>query len=234
MRKLILVLLLIPILSFSQKQTIVELTHDQSQDINYYRSIKNNTKVLNYILADGNKVSVGDTLIIGLPTSQSSTSNTYAGGSYGTLATGLARTNTKTKKEFEFVQRGRPAGFGSVMGSLGGEGPSMAGADLANEVAKVDEIKVVHKGSKKKPLKVILVIGEINGRAFGLNKYLSVLDAELAISYGEIRLNNAKMTRAEAIAKLKESKELLDLELMSKEEYDKIRTELTPVITGKK
>ena len=229
MKNLIYLILLIPIISLSQKKTILELTHDQSQDINYYKTVKNNTQVLNYILADGNKLSVGDTLIIGLPTSQSSTSNTYAGGAG---VAGVARTNTRSRKEFEFVQRGRPAGFGNVMGALGGQGPSMAGADLANEVAKIDEMKVVHKGSKKKPLQVILVIGEINGRAFGVNKYLSVLDAELAISYGEIKLKNAKMTRAEAIAKLKESKELLDLELMSKEEYDKIRTELTPIIRG--
>tara|TARA_B100000767_G_C19548779_1_gene444016 strand:+ start:59 stop:751 length:693 start_codon:yes stop_codon:yes gene_type:complete len=229
MKNLIYLILLIPIISLSQKKTILELTHDQSQDINYYKTVKNNTQVLNYILADGNKLSVGDTLIIGLPSSQSSTSNTYAGGAG---VAGVARTNTRSRKEFEFVQRGRPAGFGNVMGALGGQGPSMAGADLANEVAKIDEMKVVHKGSKKKPLQVILVIGEINGRAFGVNKYLSVLDAELAISYGEIKLKNAKMTRAEAIAKLKESKELLDLELMSQEEYDKIRTELTPIIRG--
>jgi hypothetical protein len=229
MKNLTYLILLIPIISLSQKKTILELTHDQSQDINYYKTVKNNTQVLNYILADGNKVSVGDTLIIGLPTSQSSISNTYVGGAG---IAGVARTNTRSKKEFEFVQRGRPAGFGNVMGALGGEGPSMAGADLANEVVKIDEMKVVHKGSKKKPLQVILVIGEINGRAFGINKYLSVLDAELAISYGEIKLKNAKMTRAEAIAKLKESKELLDLELMTQEEYDKIRTELTPIIRG--
>tara|TARA_B110000003_G_C16446781_1_gene456280 strand:- start:60 stop:752 length:693 start_codon:yes stop_codon:yes gene_type:complete len=229
MKNLIYLILLIPIISLSQKKTILELTHDQSQDINYYKTVKNNTQVLNYILADGNKLSVGDTLIIGLPSSQSSTSNTYAGGAG---VAGVARTNTRSRKEFEFVQRGRPAGFGNVMGALGGQGASMAGADLANEVAKIDEMKVVHKGSKKKPLQVILVIGEINGRAFGVNKYLSVLDAELAISYGEIKLKNAKMTRAEAIAKLKESKELLDLELMTQEEYDKIRTELTPIIRG--
>ena len=120
------------------------------------------------------------------------------------------------------------------MGALGGEGPSMAGVGLANEVVKVAEMKVVHKGSKKKPLQVILVIGEINGRAFGVNKFLSVLDTELAISYGEIKLKNAKMTRAEAIAKLKESKELLDLELMTQEEYDAIRKELTPIIRNSK
>ena len=232
MKRFTLIFMLLPFLLIGQKKPILELTYDQSQDINYYKTVKNNTQVLNYILADGNKVSVGDTLIIGLPTSQSSTSSTYAGGTGAVYSVGVARTNTRTKKEFEFVQRGRPAGFGNVMGALGGEGPSMAGVGLANEVVKVAEMKVVHKGSKKKPLQVILVIGEINGRAFGVNKFLSILDTELAISYGEIKLKNAKMTRAEAIAKLKESKELLDLELMTQEEYDKIRTELTPIIRG--
>ncbi len=38
------------------------------------------------------------------------------------------------------------------------------------------------------------------------------------------------MTRAEAIAKLKEAKERLDLEMMTQEEYDKLKKELTPII----
>lgn len=38
------------------------------------------------------------------------------------------------------------------------------------------------------------------------------------------------ITREEAIAKLKESKDLLDLEMISQEEYDKIKTDLTPII----
>ena len=41
-------------------------------------------------------------------------------------------------------------------------------------------------------------------------------------------------SREEAIAKLKEAKDLLDLEMMSQEEYDKIKAELTPIIMGGK
>ena len=38
------------------------------------------------------------------------------------------------------------------------------------------------------------------------------------------------MTREEAIAKLREAKELLDLEMMSQEDYDALKKELSPII----
>lgn len=38
------------------------------------------------------------------------------------------------------------------------------------------------------------------------------------------------ITRDDAIAILKDNKDLLDLEMISQEEYDKIKTELTPII----
>ena len=75
-----------------------------------------------------------------------------------------------------------------------------------------------------------MVLGEINGRAFGINKYLSVMDTELAIESGEILLKNRKMTRDEAIAKLKEAKELMEIDMMTKEEFEELKKELTPII----
>ncbi|SIT98220.1 hypothetical protein SAMN05660493_02958 [Epilithonimonas bovis DSM 19482] len=59
------------------------------------------------------------------------------------------------------------------------------------------------------------------------------MDTELAIESGEILLKNRKMTREEAIAKLKEAKELMEIDMMSKEEFDELKKELTPVITNK-
>ena len=40
------------------------------------------------------------------------------------------------------------------------------------------------------------------------------------------------MSREEAIAKLMESRNLLDLEMMTIVEYNKIKKELTPIIKG--
>ena len=97
--------------------------------------------------------------------------------------------------------------------------------------AIINEIKVFHKGNKKKPLYVVLELVEPNGNAFvALTKRLSVMDAEFALKYGEIIPVNAKMTKEAAIAKLKEAKELMELDLMSKEDYDKLRKELSPLI----
>jgi len=209
---------------FSQNKFIKSMSFEQSQDINFFKNVKNNTKLGEYITASGNSVKVGDTLIIGSPTSSYSTSNTVGGGTN----IGYGRTKTRYAKEFEFVQLGRPAGLGAIMS--GSEKPAMAGINLSQEVVLVKEMKTYHKGSKKKPLYVVIVLGEINGRAFGLNKYLSVMNTELAIESGEILLKNRKMTREEAIAKLREAKELLDLEMMSQEDYDALKKELSPII----
>ena len=109
----------------------------------------------------------------------------------------------------------------------------MADNSLKNTTVVVNEIKTYHRGSKNKPLYVVMVLGEINGRAFGINKFLSVMDTELAIESGEVLLKNSKMTREEAIAKLKEAKELMEIDVMSKEEFEQLKKELTPIIINK-
>jgi len=57
------------------------------------------------------------------------------------------------------------------------------------------------------------------------------INIEDAIKNGEIETTG--LSRKQAIAKLKESKELLDLDMISKEEYEKIKKELTPIIMKK-
>jgi len=95
----------------------------------------------------------------------------------------------------------------------------------------IEKISVSHtKLSKKSPLSIFLTVREpdlptmVNKRTIG--------DLEHAILLGEIISPNAPMTRVEAIAKLKESKDLLELEIIAQEEYDKIKAELTPIIRG--
>ena len=64
-----------------------------------------------------------------------------------------------------------------------------------------------------------LVLVELNNRAIGIYKHLTVSDVENALAYGEIKLQNMPLSREEAIVKLKEAKELLDLEIISIQEY---------------
>ena len=135
---------------------------------------------------------------------------------------------------YEFIKMGRPAGFGSIMSSLNGDDAAMASNSLKNSIAVVTEIKAYHRGSKKKPLYLVMVLGEVNGRAFGINKYLSVMNTELALESGEVLLKNRKKTRAEAIQELKDAKELLEIDMLTKEEFELLKKELGPIIRAKK
>jgi chaperonin cofactor prefoldin len=58
-------------------------------------------------------------------------------------------------------------------------------------------------------------------------KYL-IADFEAAIKFGEIV--TSIMTKKKAIDKLKERKELLDLEIITQDEYDELKNSLTPFI----
>jgi len=60
----------------------------------------------------------------------------------------------------------------------------------------------------------------------GLSNYW--IEIEAAIKDGEIETTG--LNREEAIAKLKEAKNPLDFDLIDKEEYEKIKTELTSII----
>ena len=55
---------------------------------------------------------------------------------------------------------------------------------------------------------------------------------EKALESGELINPKAAMTREQAITELKKAKELLDLEMMTQEEYDKLKNELAPIIKG--
>ncbi len=216
---------------FAQKE-LDSLSYSNSQNINFFKHVKNNTQVKTYITAGNNTIQVGDTIVLGAPTSQELNSRTYSGSYGNTTSVGASNTRSTSNTTYEYIKLGRPAGFGSIMNAMSGEADYMADVSYKNTKVIVKEIKAYHRGSKKKPLYLVLVLGEINDRAFGVNKYLSVMDTELAIEYGEVQLLNRKMTRAEAITKLKEAKELYEIEMMSKDEFDALKLELGPIIKG--
>ena len=224
---------LLTISNLNAQREIDSLTYENTQDIEFFKNIKNRTLVKKYRTINDNVIRIGDTVVLGNPTNQELSSKTYT-GSYGNKARGgISKTRSTTKKTYEFVKMGRPAGFGSIMTAMNGDAQVMASNSLKNTTAIVTEIKAYHRGSKKKPLYLIMVLGEMNGKAFGINKYLSVMNTELAIESGEILLKNRKMTREEAILKLKEAKELMEIDMMDKEEFEKLKKKLRPIIIKK-
>lgn len=208
---------------------INELTYKNTQNSEVFQRIKNNTRILKYTADDGSIFKLGDTLVIGAPSGN--ITNTTAAGVGNTF--GIGKAKSRTKSNFQTIIMGRPAGVASIMSAMAGEAPQNADASMQGEVVIIAEMKVAHKGSKKKPLELIILLGEPNGRAFGMNKYMSVVDYEKSVLAGEIRSINAPLNRDEAIAKLKESKDLMDLGIIDAAEYDKIKAELTPIILNK-
>ncbi len=215
--------------SFAQSE-IEELTFDDTQNSEVFRTIRNNTKVLRYIAADGAVLQAGDTLILGYPSG--STTSTTGIGVGEKVGVGVAR--SQTQNNYAMIFYGKQGGMSTILNATTpGEGAENVGANMQEEIVVIAEMKVFHKGSAKKPLAVNVLLGEPNGRAFGIYKYLSILDYEKAAIAGEIRSLYAPLTREAAIAKLKEAKELLDLGLMSESDYEKMKQELGPIIMNK-
>jgi len=98
--------------------------------------------------------------------------------------------------------------------------PTLAGIRAQGWESEVLKIKV--HGSKRKGVSAF-----ITGKTeTGMTRY--VFDYEKALSVDEVVTDT--LTREQAISKLKESNDLLDLGLLSQENYDKIKEELTPII----
>jgi hypothetical protein len=79
----------------------------------------------------------------------------------------------------------------------------------------------VYGVSKKSGWEAVAVIKPNDGFRYQI-------ELEQSIKFGEIE--STILSREQAISKLKEAKDLLDLGLITPEEYEKIKNELTPII----
>ena len=66
--------------------------------------------------------------------------------------------------------------------------------------------------------------------AIANSSFRTIIDIDKALESNEIVNKNKPLTRSEAIAKLKESKDLFELGLMSENEYNLIKKKLTQII----
>ena len=65
------------------------------------------------------------------------------------------------------------------------------------------------------------------------SSFRTVIDIDKALEFNEIVNENRPLSRLEAIAKLKESKDLFELGLLSEKKYNQIKKKLTPIILEK-
>ena len=212
MKKIIILLTVLPYFLFSQS----DLNYQQTQDILFYKNIKNGTKFNSYTTKNGLKISNGDILTIGKAFSK--------------------KGNLKINDVFRNI----------VVGDVSGtyiHDYKFLNQKYQGEQVRVAEIYVSHekykgfnllKNKNEMPLYVSVFVKSANkgdkfSSYFGDSKK-TILNIENALTDMEVVNPNAPLTREEAIKKLKESKDLMELDMMTKEDYENLRKKLTPII----
>ena len=219
MRNILILIFLFPSFLFSQDK---ELTYNQTVDINYTKNIKNNKSIDSYITKDNLRISVGDTLIIGQA--------------------------LKEREKYMFNDVFKYIAVSHVRGVNNDDFTYLPFSYSGNKII-VKSIFVTHEkpegyslwpNRKETPLYVSIFTKnpkvEVNS-VKGVSQILSysrktIVDIEKALSAGEIVNPNAPLTKEQAISKLKESKDLMELDMISKEEYEDLKNRLTPIILG--
>jgi len=198
--------MIVPIIGFGQEES---LTYQQANNIDYAKNYKNGTEFRSYTTENGNVISVGDTLIIGSPSTDKKQYNEYTGN----LAV------------FSNIIIGK-------IGSAALTGLNYLSANCEGNKVIVEHIKVSHtKLKKKSPLLARAFVK--NPQVMNLASGRTILDLEKAIKQGEVIDPNAPLTKEQAISKLKEYKDLLDLGMITQQDFEKMKVELSPIILGK-
>ena len=177
------------------------LTSDQAIDPNVTREFRNGEKIAEFILKDGTIIKEGSKLVMGKP-----------------------RNPLTLVYDYVYV------GYVSLLSEMISPSVTLTG-NYDGLPVTVDYLKVYkRKLSRSSEIQVSAFVYNPSQTSLTGDKYRTITDLELGISGGEIVNPNAALTREQAIMKLKESKDLLDLGLLTQEEYNKIKAELTPII----
>ena len=200
MKKLLLLLFLVPLFSTGQKLKSVEQFDISSiTEKSEWKKYKNPFE-MNELKTEFGVFKVGESLILGSPS------------------------DYNVNSDFKLVAVGKY----TVMGAMAPV--FMSNSDSKLEVI-IDKIKIF-KPSMGQPLKIVVDFRRKDGANIAMGKLGNVFDLSRAISLGEIINPNAPLNRAQAIAKLKEAQDLLELDMMTQEEFDALRAELSPIIKG--
>jgi len=174
------------------------------------KKFRNGFDVKVLILEDGSIVKKGSELIVGVPSNNMNVNNNVYNG-VKTSATSIDFTYLMVNK-YSTMNLLAPIYFGNTFSST--------------EII-VERIRIYRSGKK---VSAIVDFTKKDGTNTALGKFGSCLGLSDAIKKGELINPNAPMTRAEAIAKLKEAKDLMEIDMMSIEEFEILKAELKPII----
>jgi hypothetical protein len=189
------------------------ITYEETRSPDFLRSSRNNLIYEKYVAKDGTTLMRGSKLKSGDPTDDRVV----------TKQLGMLSNKIVSDKEFSYYYEGREKLVDGFMTGIKKMKPSGRNEDII-----IFEIKAVKGTGIQSGRMLIQIIAIVEGT----NQYRTIKDLELALEVGEIINLDRPLTRDEAIAKLKEAKDLMDLGLITEAEYNKLREELTPIIMG--
>ena len=133
----------------------------------------------------------------------------------------LGESASKLTNTYESIFVGRMTLGGALLAP-----PTRANTNFKQNDYIVEEIKIKRSMGQ---VSALFYLKNLTSQGLG-QKYVSASD--LSLDNGELDNPNKAMTRAEAIAKLKEGKDLMELDMMTQDEFNALRDELTPIIKG--
>ena len=189
---------------------IDSITFNEVEKLLGNKDYKNSVEINAYKTMNGDWIKVGDTLVIGKPSNSNNLETSEISG------TRFATTNHTH----------------IFLGTVGAM--MMGSAMFGNESMTGDKIFItkmlIGRISKKNPFKAGIEFNKVGGGRFLGTKKLGRANIESGLESGEIINKNRGITREEAIKKLKEAKDLVEIEMMSKEEFDDLKKKLAPII----
>lgn len=187
---------------FSNAQDKI-LTHEQILNPEYLKSLEDGENLKAFITSAGDTVAVNNLIVFGKPSQDRPVYNSLVNkkvNSYTTIFQG--KPVLKTILKFRYF----PEGY---------EGKK----------AQIKEI-IAQKPRKKDPAIIMIALQLKEDNLSNLD----ITGLTQSFDTSELKVIGAKLTKNEALIKLKEAKQNLDLELISQEKYDSIKKKLAPYI----
>lgn len=200
---------------YSQKKNIIDTLNLENFNLKDLSGYKNKIEVGTLILEDKTIITKGSELIVGQPSNPVNINyNIYNG-----------KKMLNTTVDFTWLFVNKFSIFGAVAMPV-----ALPSGWKGTEIL-VDEI-IMYKNSKT--YSFIINFIRKDGLNVSIGKYGNILNLFETFKNGEIINPNRRMSREDAIKKLKESKDLLDLDMMTIEEYNNIKEKLSPIIKEEK
>ncbi|MGM5632108.1 hypothetical protein O2K51_14510 [Apibacter raozihei] len=202
-----LLIILFNVFLLAQKNSDIDTLHyNVVINKNESKNFKTGTNIKNYIASDKNIYKSGDTIILG-------------------EATGEGQSAFSKKRNFQYIFYGKPT-------AVLFKGIRYVDEKYKGYKATIEQIKF-NKGSMGQENYIFFYIKPLPGTNFLLlDNYITVTMVDNAILSGEIiPLNKTRpLTYDEAIEILKNKKMELELELITQEEFNRIKENLKPII----